>query len=130
MHSLLKKTVASVLLAATSFTAVQLLFKSESATKGLFPILAGAKKSGQYPDGISLRTRYTGIEGLDNTLATLVAIFSLLVDGQDKMTHRFVLWFLPQLAPLVVHIYWEAGRRKSPFVRLYVLVVLCLCMCL
>lgn len=120
MGTWFRKVVASALLAATGFAAFLLLHQSDNSLKEMFPALAAAKETGQLPDGLVVRRTYTGHEVVDDVLTGLAACFGLLVDGRDEATYRFALWFLPQLSPLVVHMYWESGRRRSPFMRLYV----------
>ncbi|GJE93616.1 hypothetical protein PsYK624_097760 [Phanerochaete sordida] len=114
----LRKAVAALLLAATSLAGVQLMFRSDSSLSAMLPMLTEAKKTGRMPDGAPIRTHYTGNALADDTLTGLVTFFTFLVDGKDPASHRFALWFLPQLAPLLVHMYWEAGRRRSPFARI------------
>lgn len=118
MGTWLGKGLATVLLAATSYAGVRLMFQSETSLSAMIPMLTMAKKTGLMPDGEPVRTYYTGVEVLDDILTGLVVFFTLLMDGHDDASHRFSLWFLPQIAPLMVHMYWETTKRRSPFARI------------
>lgn len=111
-----KKALATGLLLAICLGGVQLMFNCEATREELLPLLAPVKATGLTPHGMPVRRYYTGVGLVDDILVGIVGFFSLLVDGEDEATHRFSSWFLPQLSPLLVHMYWETTRSKSRLV--------------
>lgn len=107
-------------LAAISTLAVILIFLIPPSSLTLVPAAAYAWQTGFYPDGFPLRRKYTGFAPMDLVLMIYGGAFSAATDGNDEATHRFCLWFLPQLCSLLVFTYWEAGRAKQGFAKLYV----------
>ncbi|GJE93620.1 hypothetical protein PsYK624_097800 [Phanerochaete sordida] len=122
MPPALPTALACTLLAATSYAAVALMLAAPATTDVLMPALAAAQAAGRFADGTPLRTRYTGLAPLDGVLSGLVAYFFLLVDGADPAALRFSRWFVPQLAPWLVLMHWEAGRRTALVARIPTLV--------
>ena len=109
-----------LLLLGTSVSAFYLLFAHPLSKKFLFPVLTRTKLSGVFPDGLHLRRSYTGYRGVDQGLSGIVGCFSLIVDGRDELTWRFGTWFLPQLAPILIFMFWEAGKANNLLLRMYV----------
>lgn len=93
--------------------AVVLIFAIPPSSQVLIPAAAYAWKTGWYPDGLPLRRSYTGFVPLDLVFMVYGGVFGAAMDGNDEATHRFCIWFLPQLCTLLVFTYWEAGRSRS-----------------
>ncbi|GJE93619.1 hypothetical protein PsYK624_097790 [Phanerochaete sordida] len=112
-HPLLSHTphrAARTLFLLLAPAAFGLIYFTPPARRVLLPTFAHVRATRAYPDGPALRTVYTGLPPLDALLAALVAFFSATVDGADEPTRLFCVWFVPQLAPLLVLLHWEAGR--------------------
>lgn len=118
MGTFATRLFTSALLLANAFLAVKFMYRSRSATEELVPFTYRVRQSGSYPDGVPVRQNYTGIPAIDLRLAAFAALFGLLVDGKDPATHSFALWFLPQMLPLLVFMFWEGGKARSIFARL------------
>ncbi|GJE93573.1 hypothetical protein PsYK624_097320 [Phanerochaete sordida] len=109
----------STKITATSFLwslcalAVVLIFAIPPSSLVLIPTAAEAWKTGWLPDGLPLRRFYTGFVPLDFIFMVYGGVFGAAVDGTDEATHRFCMWFLPQLCTVLLFTYWEAGRAKS-----------------
>ena len=74
-----------------------------------------AKQTRRTPDGAPIRAHYTDSAWADDTLAVLITLFTFFVDDRDPASHRFALWFLRELSPLLVE-----ARGRFPFARMYV----------
>ena len=101
-----------------AFTAILLIFVIPPSSQTLIPAFYRAWETGFYPDGLPLRRSYIGITIVDLIFMAYGGFFGAAVDGNDEATHRFCLWFLPQLCTLLVFAYWEAGRAKSGLIKL------------
>lgn len=118
MSAFVTKGLTIALLLADSLAAVKLLYTSGPSVSVLIPFLTKAREVGEYHGGIPLRTYYTGIPKLDLNLAGFVGFFSMLVDGRDEASQRFACWFLPQMLPILIFMFWEGGKAQSIFIKL------------
>ena len=78
------KAVGALLLLLTSAASFYYLLVHPDG----FPVVQALEKiprEGRFPDGTPLRTTYTGVRALDDTLAGLVVFFTLLTDGRDAL---------------------------------------------
>ena len=108
------------LFVSISVLAVVLIYLIPPSSKILFPAFDYVQATGAYPDGVTIRRKYTGNVVLDYIFTGLAGLFSAAVDGNDEATHMFCLWFMPQLCGVLVFCYWEAGRGKGWLVKGYV----------
>ncbi|KAF5379898.1 hypothetical protein D9757_007169 [Collybiopsis confluens] len=56
---------------------------------------------------------YSGVPVLDRTLCILVSVFHETFKTANGI--EFLTYFIASATPLVAHVYFEAGRRNSPF---------------
>lgn len=105
--------VAFCVLSVATFV---LIYLTPPSTQILFPAFEHVRKTGTYPDGLTIRRTYTGVRVLDEIFTGLAGFFSAAVDGQDEATRMFCLWFLPQLLPVLAFLYWEATRTTEGLV--------------
>ena len=100
----------SALFVATSCLAIYLIFLIPPSADVLFPTFDHVHAHGEYPDGLPIERVYTGNAVLDHILTGLAGFFSLAVDGKDEATRLFTMWFIVQLAGVLVFSFWESGR--------------------
>ena len=105
---------ASALLVATFLFATYLIFVD--------PFLSKLSPPGAVNANNSTLIEPHDVQVTSSSFEDILTSLTAVVDGSDEALRIFMLWFVVQLAGVLVFTYWESGRDAPPrsLVRAYV----------